>query len=400
VRLEVLPDGASLALSARPGAARSSMRYVVRTGAQEDPVGKEGLAHLLEHVLFHGSRDTGGEAFARDAHVAGASFNAFTSATTTVYVLDAPSAVFLPLADRFLRMVTNPVLPSVRLWRERGVVRSEGEVSREESGLRELLEDSLFARVRSVSLLGTEASRARIMREDLEAFYARGYTPNRTALVLAGAVTWEEGLRLAQTSVLLPPSLAEEAPVPLAAEVLLPIEQVTAAPFSLTVLGYGLDPMDREHCRFAAALLELRLVLALHVRVPVASSMAVQCAPFRGAPFLLASIYTQAFSAGASTLTDQVRDIFRELATTPPTRRELALLQRRFRAQQALLGEEEPLRADLLAQVLDQPRPAAEVLAALDPPTPADARQLRTLATRSFTDAREVSISFTPFRIP
>jgi hypothetical protein len=400
VQVATMPDGARLAVSSRPGAPRSSLRYVVRSGAREDPPGRAGLAHLLEHVLFHGSRGVAGDDFAQAVRAAGGYVNAFTSATTTVYVLDAPSDAFLPLADRYLRMLTDPALLAARLKPEKGVVDSEGIVARAEPGLQELLESSLFAGAGAVSVLGTTATREAITHEDLEAFFAREYVTSNTALVLTGRVTWEDGVRLARESVLVPPSLPEEAPQEGTSELLLPIEQQSAAPFSLTVLGYALAREDRAHCHSTAALLELRLMLALHVRTPLSSRMAVQCALFRGEAFLLASIYTSSFSADASTLTDRVRGSFRALASAAPSPRELGLLRRRFRMQQAELAEHEALRADALARALGESPGLREARGALDLPAAPTGQQLRALAGRNFTDAREVSITFTPFNVP
>ena len=96
----MLEDGTSLLLVPVPGAQQASFRYVVRAGSLMDPDQKVGLAHLLEHLIFHGSYDSDGSRFRHDVRSAGAYYNAFTSKDSTIYVLDSDRGVFLPLAHR------------------------------------------------------------------------------------------------------------------------------------------------------------------------------------------------------------------------------------------------------------------------------------------------------------
>ena len=83
----------------------------MRAGAGEDPAGKSGTAHFLEHMMFKGSRTLAPGAFSRAVAREGGQDNAFTSRDVTAYH-QTVEASRLPLvmrmeADRF----AFPLLP-------------------------------------------------------------------------------------------------------------------------------------------------------------------------------------------------------------------------------------------------------------------------------------------------
>src|SRR5438045_3817163 len=86
VTLGSLEDGVQI-VQVKPlaGATMASLRVVVRAGGLQDPPGKSGLAHLLEHLIFHGTYDTPEGGLWDAARAAGADVNAYTSSDLTVY---------------------------------------------------------------------------------------------------------------------------------------------------------------------------------------------------------------------------------------------------------------------------------------------------------------------------
>ncbi|NPC86789.1 insulinase family protein, partial [Pyxidicoccus fallax] len=352
-QVEQLPDGSELVLSLRPGADRASLHYVVRTGSQKDPQGKEGLAHLLEHVIFHGSHDVRGEDFRRAVKAAGGEFNGFTSAHSTTYVLQAPSEFFLPLAEQFVRIVTSPVLDPRRMQREVDIIRTERRYFAQGPGFHEHLEDSLFTGVGSRSIIGNQQTLDSITREDLVRFYTQHYVPANTSIVFTGGVQREQVLALLGRAVLLPPSLpGEYTPTPVSPP-LLPIEQTTRAFISLIAYGYAVAPKDQGTCPRAAALLQLRLLRSLHIEEPMVMGMQVQCMSLRGNTFLMALAFSA--SLHASTLPDRMQQAFARLATQPATAAEEKLVDLRMKQERARLAEDDPRRGNELAQAVAQP---------------------------------------------
>ncbi|MFY0581398.1 M16 family metallopeptidase [Cystobacter fuscus] len=184
----------------------------MRTGAREDPEGMDGLAHLLEHVIVHGTYDVRGEDFQQAVKAAGGDFHGFTRAHSTTYVLQAPAESFLPLADQLVRIVTSPKLDPRQMQREVEIIRTESQDLGQGPGFHEHLEDSLFAGTGSRSILGTQQTLDNISRKDLADFYTRYYTPANTSIVITGGVKREEVLGMLERAVRLPLPCPESLP--------------------------------------------------------------------------------------------------------------------------------------------------------------------------------------------
>lgn len=394
--VEQLPDGSELVLAPRPGAAWASLHYVVRTGAKKDPVGKEGLAHMLEHLIFHGTYDVRGDDFMQAVKAAGGNYNGFTSADSTTYVVQAPAEAFLPLAEQLVRIVTSPTLDPRQMQREVDIIGTEGKYFGQGPGFREHLEDTLFAGPGSRTILGTAQTLNSIRREDLADFYTRHYTPANTSIVITGGVKREDVLGMLERSVRLPPSLpGEYTPTPVTPP-LLPIEQTTRAYISLIAYGYAVAPKDQGTCPRAAALLQLRLLRSLHIEEPMTMDMQVECMPMRGNTFLMALAFSA--SINASTLPDRMQIAFTKLAKEPPTAAEEKLVDRHLQREQAQQVDDDLGRGEELAREVAQPRSGPlnpELL--LVPPTRLPRGAVQDFARRTFVPARQVVVNFSPF---
>ena len=64
-----------------------------KAGAADEPRGKSGIAHYLEHLMFKGTRVYGPGEFSRRVAVNGGRENAFTSHDYTAYHRDRKSVV-------------------------------------------------------------------------------------------------------------------------------------------------------------------------------------------------------------------------------------------------------------------------------------------------------------------
>ncbi|RKH95672.1 insulinase family protein [Corallococcus sp. AB038B] len=159
----MLLDGTELLLVPQP----ASLRVVVRSGASHDPPGKEGLAHLVEHLVFHGSQDLAGPELRARVEAAGSMLNAHTMSNATVYMLDAPASAFVPLARDMLRMVTSPMLPGgKRLERELGIIQTESTYHFKDSLLGSQIEGALFSSMSAASAhaRGDQGLRSPVLR--------------------------------------------------------------------------------------------------------------------------------------------------------------------------------------------------------------------------------------------
>ena len=171
-------------------------------GGADDPAGRSGLAHFLEHMMFKGTERLSGEGFTRKVAENGGQSNAFTSYDYTAYyervARDRLGLVMELEADRMAGITLGPE-----------AIGSERNVVIEERNERiDVNPDALFSERMGAALylnhpygrplIGWRGEIEAIEREDLVAFHRRHYAPDRALLVVVGDVSAEEVERLAE----------------------------------------------------------------------------------------------------------------------------------------------------------------------------------------------------------
>ncbi|MFZ5757081.1 MAG: M16 family metallopeptidase [Pseudomonadota bacterium] len=167
-----------------------------RIGSSHEPPGLTGISHVLEHMMFKGTRDIGPGELARLVSRFGGEQNAFTSTHYTGYYQyydksRLPLALALE-ADRMRQLVIDE-----------GEFRKEIEVVKEERRMR--VEDNptstAWEKLRAVAFLGTSTGQpvigwpddlANISVASLRDWYDTWYAPNNAILVVVGDVKPDE----------------------------------------------------------------------------------------------------------------------------------------------------------------------------------------------------------------
>jgi predicted Zn-dependent peptidase len=391
------PDGMELVVLPVEAARTVSLRYVVRAGSSNDPAGKEGLAHVLEHAVFQ-ARGPDGLDLLEATRAAGAHLNAHTSRTSTIFELDAAAEVFAPLAERLVRAVTDPALQRVDLDRELETILREDAYQGNDQAVMQLVEDTILRGSAPATILGSSPSRERIRRQDLIAFYRTFYATSNTTVVVAGEVDAAAAEALLDRSVRLPPALASERPPPApTATPTVPIEDRIRAPFLAVVFGYVLESQDRESCEPLAELLERRLLgtLVAGPRRPSLRDVEVSCVDVQGSTSILALGYTRTLDA--PDLHQSIQRVFDLTARAPASRAEQKALETRGARRREHIQRDPAALADEVAQAAVHPlRAGATPLPARTEPSFPAERVLRT-ATQAFVPERRFLVLFSPF---
>jgi len=173
-----------------------------KVGAADEPQGKAGIAHFLEHLMFKGTPKYPDGAFSRIVRANGGNENAFTSQDHTAYyqrvMKDRLPLVMELEADR----MQNLVLTDETVLPERAVVQEERRerLENEPSGLlSEQLDAALFtAHPYGKPVIGWMPEVAALTRQDALDFYRQHYEPHNAILIVAGDVTPDEVKTLAE----------------------------------------------------------------------------------------------------------------------------------------------------------------------------------------------------------
>lgn len=175
-----------------------------RVGAADDPAGKSGLAHFLEHLMFKSTGRLAPGELSRLVSGLGGNDNALTSHDYTLYyqrvASDHLATVMALEADRMV----NLRFTAEEVATERDVVIEERRQRIESSPLNALSEDINAALYRghpyAVPVLGWPSEILSMTGSDARQFYERCYTPNNAIVVVVGDVDAEQALELARAS--------------------------------------------------------------------------------------------------------------------------------------------------------------------------------------------------------
>ncbi len=172
-----------------------------KVGASYEPEGKTGISHMLEHMMFKGTKKHPPGEFSRLMAANGASENAFTGSDYTAYFQTIEKSR-LPLsfeleADRML----NVVFIDEEFQKERKVVLEERRTRTEDKPISLMYEHFLATAYQTNPyhhpVIGWMNDIKNYTVEDLTVWYKRWYAPNNATVVVVGDVEPQAVLALA-----------------------------------------------------------------------------------------------------------------------------------------------------------------------------------------------------------
>ncbi|MBF0329298.1 MAG: insulinase family protein [Nitrospirae bacterium] len=167
-----------------------------RVGSMDEPTGKTGISHLLEHMMFKGTPKYGSKVFSNIIQKNGGGDNAHTSKDYTMYFQTLSSdRLHLSIkleADRMRNLLLSPK----EVASEKNVVMEERRMRYEDSPQNLLYEEVIAASMKTHSyrwpVIGWMSDIASIERKDLFEHYSKMYSPDNAFIVIAGDVNPEK----------------------------------------------------------------------------------------------------------------------------------------------------------------------------------------------------------------
>ena len=173
-----------------------------KVGAADDPPGKSGIAHVLEHLMFKGTDELAPGEFSNIIALNGGQENAFTSRDFTAYfqtvAKDRLDIVMRHEADRMtdLRLSDAVVMPEIDVVLEERRSRVDNEPGGQ---LSEMVTAALYLNhPYRIPIIGWEHEIRGLTTADAIAFYETWYAPNNAVLIVAGDITAAEVRPLAE----------------------------------------------------------------------------------------------------------------------------------------------------------------------------------------------------------
>jgi len=172
-----------------------------RIGAADDPYGKSGIAHFLEHLMFKGTSKYPGGRFSREIAAVGGQENAFTSYDYTGYFQRVSRENLGAMMEFEADRMTGLVLGEDVIAAERDVILEERNQRIDNDPSARLSEQVQASQYLNHPYhrptIGWRHEMETLNREDALAFYRRYYQPDNAFLIVGGDVTADEVKALA-----------------------------------------------------------------------------------------------------------------------------------------------------------------------------------------------------------
>ena len=185
-----LDNGLTVLLKEVHSAPVISWWLAYRVGSRNEPTGKTGISHWVEHMMFKGTERFPMGALDREIDRAGGRWNAFTSMDATKYFETLPANKIDIAMEAEADRMANALFDADETESERTVIISErqGAENQPTFWLQEEVRGAAF-RVHGYhhEIIGDETDLRTMTRDDLFNHYRRHYNPANAAAIAVGA---------------------------------------------------------------------------------------------------------------------------------------------------------------------------------------------------------------------
>ncbi|MEO1018319.1 MAG: pitrilysin family protein, partial [Pseudomonadota bacterium] len=201
-RSSTLDNGVRVVSERLPHVRTASVGIWVNAGARHEVQSNNGVAHMLEHMAFKGTKRRNARRIAEEIEDVGGNLNAYTSREHTAYYARVLSKDVALAGDILADILQNSTFDETELARERGVILQEiGQVQDTPDDLIfDLFQECAYSD-QSIgrSVLGPPEIVAAMPRETLVSFMDYCYFPSNLVVAGAGEVDHDVLVELASS---------------------------------------------------------------------------------------------------------------------------------------------------------------------------------------------------------
>jgi len=186
--VHTLPNGIRL-LHVPSASTISHACIIVNTGSRDEPKGKAGLAHFIEHLIFKRTEKRSTNQILNRLESVGADLNAYTTKEYTCVHASFLNPYFDRTLDLFNDIIFHSTFPEEEMDKEKSVILDEiaSYLDQPEEAINDDFEDMLFAgNALGNNILGTTESVSNLTREDVINFRKANYRTNEIVIAVLG----------------------------------------------------------------------------------------------------------------------------------------------------------------------------------------------------------------------
>ncbi|KQR71839.1 pitrilysin family protein [Pedobacter sp. Leaf176] len=186
--VHTLPNGIRL-LHVPSASTISHACIIVNTGSRDEPDGKAGLAHFIEHLIFKRTEKRSTNQILNRLESVGADLNAYTTKEYTCVHASFLNPYLDRTLDLFNDIIFHSTFPEEEMDKEKSVILDEiaSYLDQPEEAINDDFEDMLFAgNSLGNNILGTAASVSNFTREDVINFRKANYRTDEIVIAVLG----------------------------------------------------------------------------------------------------------------------------------------------------------------------------------------------------------------------
>ena len=200
VEFKILDNGMSI-INDQIDIESASIGVWIGAGSSNEKKDECGIAHMLEHMAFKGTKNRNAETIAREIEDVGGDINAYTSKEVTAYYLKVLKENAELGIEILSDIIKNSTFPKEEIERERGVIISEIGQSYDSP------EDRVFENFTKTAfknqpmgrpILGTKETVSSFQKSNFKLFLNSNYTPENMVVSMSGNLNKDKFFKIVE----------------------------------------------------------------------------------------------------------------------------------------------------------------------------------------------------------
>ncbi|MCA9485367.1 MAG: insulinase family protein [Nanoarchaeota archaeon] len=159
-------------------------------GGAYEKSGEKGIAHLIEHLVFTGTKTRSHEDISREIEKKGGILNAFTAQDLTSFWFKLPSEHVFSGLDILIDILENPKFDEVKFEKEKKVVIEEIKMYHDNPIRRvnEMIEENLYKKPFGEGIAGSAKTVSNLKHDFVVDYFKKMYNPRNYIVTVVGNV--------------------------------------------------------------------------------------------------------------------------------------------------------------------------------------------------------------------
>lgn len=188
LKLTSTPKGIRIIYDYISNVSSASIGIFTKTGSKNELDIEHGLSHLIEHMMFKGTKNRSYMEISQEVDYLGGSINAYTSKEETVYYISVLKDYVEEALEIICDMVGNSVFNEEELEKEKDVIIEEIRMYQDtpDDLVMELNSNNTIKGNLGKPIIGTEESVKSFTQENILKYYNERYTKDNMVIVVSG----------------------------------------------------------------------------------------------------------------------------------------------------------------------------------------------------------------------